>query len=68
MRFLAAHDGTPVWDSDVESGSAPDITALYRAAANGLPTPADRGRIGAGIGIPIPPPRPAEIHRRTPAA
>ncbi|MFC8722810.1 transposase family protein [Kitasatospora sp. NPDC057198] len=52
--------------SDVEPGSVPDITAarihalpaLYRAAADGLPTLADKGYIGAAIGIPIPVRRP----------
>jgi hypothetical protein len=41
-----APDGTPLWVSDVEPGSTPDITAarlhvlpaLYKAAADGLPT------------------------------
>ena len=44
------------------AGSTPDITAarihalpaLYKAAAEGLPTLADKGYIGAGIGILIP--------------
>jgi hypothetical protein len=52
--------------SDVEPGSTPDVTAarihalpaLYRAAANGLPTLADKGYIGAGIGILVPVRRP----------
>lgn len=52
--------------SDVEPGSVPDITAarlhalpaLYRAAAEGLPTLVDKGYIGAGIGIRIPTRRP----------
>ncbi|MFI2040470.1 transposase family protein [Streptomyces bottropensis] len=59
MQFLSAPDGTPLWVSDVEPGSTPDITAarihalpaLYKAAAGGLPTLADKGHIGAGIGI-----------------
>ncbi|AIJ11078.1 hypothetical protein SLITK23_75490 [Streptomyces lividans] len=62
IRFLAAPDGTPLWGSDVEPGSTPDITAtrthvlpaLYPAAANGLPTLADKGYIGAGIGMHVP--------------
>ncbi|MEU2133729.1 transposase family protein [Streptomyces sp. NPDC018352] len=62
IQFLSAPDGTPLWISDVEPGSTPDITAarlhvlptLYKAAAGGLPTPADKGYIGAGIGIRVP--------------
>ncbi|MFV2118031.1 transposase family protein [Streptomyces sp. Act-28] len=62
VQFLAAPDGAPLWVSDVEPGSIPDITAarlhalpaLYKAAADGLPTLADKGYIGAGIGILIP--------------
>ncbi|MFF7673648.1 transposase family protein [Actinacidiphila glaucinigra] len=57
---------TPLWVSDVEPGSTPDITAarihalpaLYKAAADGLPTLADKGYIGAGIGIHVPVRRP----------
>lgn len=52
--------------SDVEPGSVPDITAarihvlpaLYKAAADGLPTLTDKGYIGAGIGLLIPVRRP----------
>lgn len=66
VQFLAAPDGTPLWVSEVEPGSTPDITAarlhvlpaLYKAAADGLPTLADKGYIGAGIGILIPTRRP----------
>ncbi|WP_327259661.1 transposase family protein [Streptomyces sp. NBC_01240] len=66
IQFLSAPDGTPLWVSDVEPGSTPDITAarihalpaLYQAAADGLPTLADKGYIGAGIGIGIPVRRP----------
>ncbi|GAB2331862.1 IS5-like element IS470 family transposase [Streptomyces variabilis] len=66
VQFLAAPDGAPLWVSDVEPGSTPDITAarihalpaLYKAAADGLPTLADKGYIGAGIGILIPVRRP----------
>lgn len=62
IQFLAAPDGTPLWVSDIEPGSTPDITAarihalpaLYKAAAGVLPTLADKGYIGAGIGIPSP--------------
>lgn len=66
VQFLAAPDGTPLWVSDTEPGSTPDITAarlhafpaLYKAAADGLPTLADKGYIGAGIGILVPIRRP----------
>lgn len=66
IQFLSAPDGTPLWVSDVEPGSTPDITAarihalpaLYKAAADGLPTLADKGYIGAGIGILVPVRRP----------
>ncbi len=66
VQFLSAPDGTPLWVSDVEPGSTPDITAarlhvlpaLYQAAAEGLPTLADKGYIGAGIGILVPHRRP----------
>nr|WSZ99312.1 IS5/IS1182 family transposase [Streptomyces sp. NBC_00857]WSZ99316.1 IS5/IS1182 family transposase [Streptomyces sp. NBC_00857] len=66
VQFLAAPDGTPLWVSDAEPGSSPDITAarvhalpaLYKAAADGLPTLADKGYIGAGIGIHVPVRRP----------
>ncbi|MFB6678284.1 transposase family protein [Streptomyces sp. NPDC056390] len=59
IQFLSAPDGTPLWISDVEPRSTPDITAtrlhvlpaLYKAAADGLPTLADKGYIGAGVGI-----------------
>ncbi|MFJ5719942.1 transposase family protein [Streptomyces sp. NPDC093149] len=52
--------------SDVEPGSTSAITAarihalpaLCQAAADGLPTLADKGYIGAGIGIRIPVRRP----------
>lgn len=61
VRFLVAPDSTPLWVSNAEPGSTPDITAarlhafpaLYKAAADGLPTLADKGYIGAGIGIGI---------------
>lgn len=66
VQFLSAPDGTPLWVSEVEPGSTPDITAarihvlpaLYKAAAQGLPTLADKGYIGAGIGIRVPVRRP----------
>jgi hypothetical protein len=66
VQFLSAPDGTPLWVSDVEPGSTPDITAtrlhvlpaLYKAAAYGLPTLADKEYIGIGIGIRVPVRRP----------
>lgn len=62
IQFLSGPDGTALWVSDVEPGTTPDITAarihalpaLYKAAADGLPTLADKGYIGAGIGMRIP--------------
>jgi len=58
-QFRSSPDGTPLWVSDAEPGSTPAITAarshalpaLYKAAADGLPTLADKGYIGAGVGI-----------------
>ncbi|MFD5055691.1 transposase family protein [Streptomyces tendae] len=66
VQFLAAPDGTPLWVSDAEPGSTPDITAarihalpaLYKAAADGLPTLAGKGYTGTGIGILVPVRRP----------
>jgi hypothetical protein len=66
VQFLAAPDGTPLRVSDAEPGSTPDITAtrihalpaLYKAAAGGPPTLADKGYIGAGTGILVPVRRP----------
>ncbi|MFC9915737.1 transposase family protein [Streptomyces sp. NPDC127197] len=57
VQFLSAPDGTPLWVSEVEPGSVPDITAarlhalpaLYKAATKGLPTLADKGYIGAAL-------------------
>ncbi|MCX4768062.1 hypothetical protein OG562_45545 [Streptomyces sp. NBC_01275] len=62
VQFLAVPDGAPLRVSDVEPGSAPDVAAarvhalpvLCSAAADGVPTLADKGCIGAGIGIPVP--------------
>jgi hypothetical protein len=67
VEFLSTPDGTPLWVSDAEPGSVPDITparthclpALYKAAADGLPTLADAGYQGAGIGIHHPFKKPA---------
>ncbi|MER7689728.1 transposase family protein [Streptomyces sp. NPDC097610] len=66
VQFLSAPDGTPLWVSDAEPGSTPDITAArihalpapYKAAADGLPILADKGYIGVGIGIVVPVRRP----------
>jgi hypothetical protein len=66
VQFLSAPDGNPLWVSDVEPRSTPDITAarihalpaLYKAATEGLPTLTDKGYIGAGIGILVPVRRP----------
>lgn len=62
VQVLTDHTGYPVWISPVEPGSTHDITAarrhvlpaLYKAAAQGLPTLADKGYTGAGIGIKVP--------------
>ncbi|GGY21825.1 hypothetical protein GCM10010358_83840 [Streptomyces minutiscleroticus] len=66
VQFLSAPDGTPLWVSEAEPGSTPDITAarlhvlsaLHQAAAHGLPTLADQGYTGAGIDIHAPTRRP----------
>jgi hypothetical protein len=62
IQFLASPSGFPLWVSDVYPGSTHDIVAardavlpaLYPAAAQGLPTLADKGYEGAGIGIHTP--------------
>ncbi|MGW2893171.1 transposase family protein [Streptomyces sp. NPDC001212] len=59
MQFLCAPGGTPLWVSDAEPGSVPDVTAarihtlpaLHKAAAYGLPTLAGKGYAGAGIEV-----------------
>ena len=59
VQILADPGGFPVWSSEVEPGSTHDITAarahclgaLYKAAADGLPTLADKGYEGSGIGV-----------------
>ena len=59
MQILADPGGFPVWSSEVEPGSVHDITAarahclgaLYKAAADGVPTLTDKGYKGAGIGV-----------------
>ncbi|WP_326598165.1 transposase family protein [Streptomyces sp. NBC_01803] len=76
MRFLSAPDGTPLWVSDVEPGSTPDITAarrhalpaLDKAAAERMPTSAGNGHIGAGIGIRVPVRRPEGQSEQAPHA
>lgn len=62
IQVLTDPSGFPIWVSPVEPGSTHDITAarahalpaLYPAAANGLPTLADKGYTGAGIGVHVP--------------
>jgi hypothetical protein len=59
VQILADPTGFPVWSSPVEPGSTHDITAarthclgaLYKSAADGVPTLADKGYEGAGIGV-----------------
>lgn len=80
IQALSAPCGLPLWVSDVEPGSEHDLTAarahvlgaLYKAAADGLPTLADSGYDGAGIGIGILTPvrqpadgRPLDLDTRT---
>nr|WP_168486778.1 hypothetical protein [Streptomyces sp. RLB1-33]QIY68010.1 hypothetical protein HEP84_00425 [Streptomyces sp. RLB1-33] len=56
MQFLSALDGTPPWVSEVEPGATLDITAarihalpaLYKDAAEGLLTFADRATSAPG--------------------
>ena len=62
VQVLADPSGFPVWSSPVDPGSVHDITAarthclgaLYKAAADGIPTLADKGYEGAGIGVHTP--------------
>ena len=62
IQVVTDPSGFPIWTSPVEPGSTHDLTcarthalpALYPAAANGLPTLADKGYTGAGIGIMVP--------------
>jgi hypothetical protein len=62
LQALMRPDGVPIWLSPVEPGSVHDLTvarahvmgALYAAAADGLPTLADGGYLGAGIGVHVP--------------
>ncbi|UQX11257.1 transposase family protein [Candidatus Mycobacterium methanotrophicum] len=62
VQILADPGGFPVWSSEAEPGSVHDITAarahclgaLYKSAADGVPTLADKGYEGAGIGVHTP--------------
>lgn len=62
VQVLTDHTGYPVWTSRVEPGSTHDIKAarahalpaLHPAAANGMPTLADKDYVGADIGIKTP--------------
>ncbi|WP_443065055.1 hypothetical protein [Streptomyces sp. NBC_00576] len=47
MQFLSAPDGTPLWVSDVEPGSTPDITA---ARIHALPALYVLGPVASGVG------------------
>jgi hypothetical protein len=68
IQALSAPNGFPLWASDVEPGSAHDLSAarehvlgaLYAAAAQGLPTLADGGYDGAGIGVHTPVKQPTD--------
>jgi hypothetical protein len=69
IQALVAPNGFPLWVSDVEPGSAHDLTAarehvlgaLYWAASRlDLPTLADNGYDGAGIGVFTPVKQPAD--------
>jgi hypothetical protein len=59
VQILADPSGFPVWSSEVEPGSVHHIAAahthclgaLYKSAADGVPTLADKGYEGAGIGV-----------------
>ncbi|HYB35299.1 MAG TPA: transposase family protein [Mycobacterium sp.] len=59
VQILADPTGFPVWSSEVEPGSVHDISAarahclgaLYKSAADGVPTLTDKGYQGAGIGV-----------------
>jgi hypothetical protein len=67
IQAVFAPNGVPIWTSEAEPGSVHDLTAahrralgaLYKAAADGLPTLADPGYDGAGIGIHTPTENPA---------
>ncbi|MDO4242804.1 MAG: transposase family protein [Actinomyces sp.] len=59
VQVLTDHTGLPVWVWPVAPGSTHDITAarahvlpaLYKAAADGMPTLADTGYTGSGAGV-----------------
>jgi DDE superfamily endonuclease len=59
VQIVADPTGFPVWSSEVEPGSVHDLTAarthclgaLYKSAADGVPTLADKGYDGCGIGV-----------------
>lgn len=69
VQFLADARGEPLWVSDVEPGSAADITAahlyvfplLRKAAAEGPVVLANPGYDGAGTGVHTPLKRPSEV-------
>jgi DDE superfamily endonuclease len=71
IQALSAPTGFPLWVSDVEPGSAHDLTcarehvlgALYHAATAGLPTLADGGYDGSGIGVHTPIKQPTDGQR-----
>jgi DDE superfamily endonuclease/Helix-turn-helix of DDE superfamily endonuclease len=68
VQAVMRPDGFPVWVGEVEPGSVHDLVcaqehalgALYKAAADGLPTLADPGYEGTGIGIHTPVKQPAD--------
>lgn len=69
IQAVMRPDGFPIWVSEVEPGSAHDIScargnalpALYAAASTlNLPTLADGGYTGAGIGVHTPVKQPAD--------
>ena len=68
VQALSSLAGLPLWVSDVEPGSAHDLTparahllgALYAAVVQGLSTLADGGYEGAGIGVLTPVKNPAD--------
>jgi hypothetical protein len=68
IQAVMRPDGLPIWVSEVEPGSAHDLTvarehnlgALYAAAARGMPTLADPGYEGAGIGVYTPVKQPTD--------
>lgn len=68
IQAVMRPDGFPVWVGEVEPGSVHDLVcaqehalgALYKAAADGLPTLADPGYEGTGIGIHTPVKQPTD--------